>query len=176
MEGLLSVNFKLGRPILQTPLRRGFLLALVQANSTGLARAHKLLTWGRLLVAVVSSCRRRTFLRRRLPSLERAMTKKFLKVLSISSTLLERIGFIWLWAFLSIALLLPVAMFNWLLIPSYFWAASKVMMAGTVGYGLDWAAFRGADPRYLDGIEKSMAQSRRGVLIAAAMIAAGLIG
>ncbi len=87
-----------------------------------------------------------------------------------------RIGHIWLFFAASLVLLLIVAKFNGLLITSYLWAASKITMAGAVGYALDRAAFPGSDPRYLAGIEQSMAQSRRGVVIAAAMIAAGLIG
>ena len=49
-------------------------------------------------------------------------------------------------------------------------------VAGT-DYGIDFAFFRGSDPRFMgDGIEKSMAQNRRVILISCAMIAAGLIG
>jgi len=90
--------------------------------------------------------------------------------------LAARIGHIWLFFAASLVLLLIVAHYNSLLITSYLWAASKVTMAGAIGYTLDRAAFPNSDPRYLSGLEQSMAQSRRGVLIAAAMIAAGLIG
>ena len=104
------------------------------------------------------------------------MREFFTRWLSATSTLLERVGFMWLWLVVSLLLLLLIAPVNPVLLASYTWAASKTLMAGAIGYGLDWAAFRGSDPRYLQGIEQSMAQSRRGVLIAAAMIAAGLIG
>ncbi|QHB72920.1 putative holin [Stenotrophomonas sp. 364] len=91
-------------------------------------------------------------------------------------TRFERAGYMWAWLLLSILLLGAVAGLNPVLIASYAWAASKITMAAVIGYGVDWAAFRGGDPRHLEGIEKSMAQSRRVMLIAAAMIAAGLIG
>ena len=87
-----------------------------------------------------------------------------------------RIGHIWLFFAASLVLLPIVATINGLFVTSYLWAASKITMAGAIGYAFDRAAFPGSDPRYLTGIEQSMAQSRRGVLIAAAMIAAGLIG
>lgn len=99
-----------------------------------------------------------------------------LKLAQRLTTLLDRIGFMWLWLAISLMLLLAVALINPLLVGSYAWSASKITMAAAIGYGVDWAAFRGADPRYLDGIEKSMAQTRRVTLLAAAMIAAGLIG
>ncbi len=49
-------------------------------------------------------------------------------------------------------------------------------MAATIGFGVDLTVFRGADPRNLEGIEKSMAQTRRVTLLGCAMLAAGLIG
>jgi len=111
------------------------------------------------------------------PFMERGMdTKKIERVKAAVLGWVARIGHIWLFFAASLVLLLIVAKFNGLLITSYLWAASKITMAGAVGYALDRAAFPGSDPRYLAGIEQSMAQSRRGVVIAAAMIAAGLIG
>lgn len=104
------------------------------------------------------------------------MNHRIDKLKSTLESLVDRIGRIWLWLALSLLLLLVVAAFNNMLVASYLWAAAKITMAGAIGYGFDRAAFPGADPRHLDGIERSMAQSRRGVLIAAAMIAAGLIG
>lgn len=89
---------------------------------------------------------------------------------------LERIGFVWLWVLISVALLALVVPMNPAKLGAYLWAISKIAGAAAIGYGFDWAAFRGADPRYLDGIEKAMAQTRRATLVAAAMIAAGLIG
>lgn len=102
--------------------------------------------------------------------------KKIENIKAAAAEWAARIGHIWLFAIASLVLLLIVALFNQMLITSYLWAASKVTMAGAIGYALDRAAFPGSDPRYLSGIEQSMAQSRRGVLIAAAMIGAGLIG
>ena len=57
--------------------------------------------------------------------------------------------------------------------------AGRLVLPGIVDLGvatIDRAAFRGADPAALEGIEKAMAQTRRATLVAAAMIAAGLIG
>lgn len=89
---------------------------------------------------------------------------------------LERIGIVWLWAVISVALLALVLLLNPAKLGAYLWAMSKITGAAAFGIGFDWAAFRGQDPRYLDGIEKAMAQTRRATLVAAAMIAAGLIG
>ncbi|RPE81830.1 putative holin [Vulcaniibacterium tengchongense] len=93
-----------------------------------------------------------------------------------ASEQLDRIGNVWLWALISLVLLALVVPLNPAKLGAYLWAISKISGAASVGYGVDWAAFRGADPRYLDGIEKAMAQTRRATLVAAAMIAAGLIG
>lgn len=91
-------------------------------------------------------------------------------------SLLDRIGYIWLWLAVSLLLLLAVALVNPILVASYTWAASKITMAAAIGFGVDLTVFRGGDPRYLEGIEKSMAQTRRVTLIGCAMLAAGLIG
>ncbi len=104
------------------------------------------------------------------------MITRITRLFSAVETLAGRIGYIRLMFLLSLCLLFLVALWNPLLLASYVWAASKVLLAGVIGFALDKAAFPGADPRTLDGIERSMAQSRKGVLIAAAMIAAGLIG
>lgn len=88
----------------------------------------------------------------------------------------DRIGFIWLWLAVSLLLLASVSMLNPVLVASYTWAAAKLTLAAVIGHGLDLTLFRGADPRFLEGIEKSMAQTRRATLIAAALVAAGLIG
>ncbi|MCP3048345.1 hypothetical protein K6X13_14780 [Xanthomonas euvesicatoria pv. allii] len=100
----------------------------------------------------------------------------FLRAVTSISSLLDRIGFIWLWLIVSLFLLLIVALINPILLASYIWAASKITMAATIGFGVDLTVFRGADPRYLEGIEKSMAQTRRVTLLGCAMLAAGLIG
>lgn len=91
-------------------------------------------------------------------------------------TLFDRIGFVWLLLVLSLVLLLPVLMLNPAKLGAYLWFMTKISGAFVLGYLFDIAAFRGADPRFLDGIEKTMAQSRRAMLIAAAIIGAGLIG
>lgn len=100
----------------------------------------------------------------------------FVRAVAAVGSLLDRIGYIWLWFLISLLLLLAVALVNPVLLASYIWAASKITMAAAIGFGLDLTVFRGGDPRYLDGIEKSMAQTRRVTLIAAAMLTAGLIG
>ncbi|HEY1071236.1 MAG TPA: hypothetical protein VGE33_11990 [Thermomonas sp.] len=92
------------------------------------------------------------------------------------TTLLDRIGHAWLWLVLSLGLMLIVVGLNPAKFGTYVWFMSKLLGASAIGYFVDWGAFRGADPRYLDGIEKTMAQTRRATLIAAAIIGAGLIG
>lgn len=94
-----------------------------------------------------------------------------------AAALLDRFGHMSLWFVVSLALLLIVAPINPVLLASYLWALSKISAAAAVGYGFDWAAFRDANPKDLDGgIEQAMAQTRRATIMAAAMIAAGLIG
>ncbi|WP_411832307.1 hypothetical protein [Pseudoxanthomonas mexicana] len=101
---------------------------------------------------------------------------KVQRLLAPATQLLERIGFVWLWLLVSVLLLGVVVVLNPAKLGAYVWFMSKTSGAFALGYGFDWAAFRGADPRYLDGIEKTMAQTRRATLIAAAIIGAGLIG
>lgn len=101
---------------------------------------------------------------------------KFVKLLDKTSAAFERIGYMWLWLLISFLLLAPIASINPMLVSSYAWTASKISLAAAIGYGVDWAAFRGGDPRIYEGIEKSMAQTRRVTLLAAAIIGAGLIG
>lgn len=93
-----------------------------------------------------------------------------------ANAVLERIGYMWMWAAISVVLLLMVLPLNPVLAGSYIWAAAKMSMAAAAGYGFDWAAFRHDDPKDKVGIEKTMAQTRRATIIAAALIAAGLIG
>jgi small-conductance mechanosensitive channel len=100
----------------------------------------------------------------------------FKNLFTTTAGLLDRFGHMSLWFVVSLALLLIVAPLNPILLASYLWALSKISAAAAIGYGFDWAAFREADPATLEGIEKAMAQTRRATLIAAAMIAAGLIG
>ncbi|MFZ5538150.1 MAG: hypothetical protein ACOY5V_00230 [Pseudomonadota bacterium] len=92
------------------------------------------------------------------------------------SALLDRFGHMSLWFVVSLALLLIVAPLNPVLVASYLWALSKISAAAALGYGIDWAGFRDADPAQLEGLERTMTQTRRATLIAAAMIGAGLIG
>lgn len=83
---------------------------------------------------------------------------------------------IWAFGIASLVLLAVVAAINPVLLGSYAWAMSKLSGAAVLAYALDKAAFRGNDPRYLEGIQQDLAQTRRATLMAAAMIAAGLIG
>lgn len=93
------------------------------------------------------------------------------------AALFDRIGFAWLFLAISLVLLLPVGLINPAKIGSYFWFASKLMAAAALGFVCDWAFFRGNDPRLMpEGLEKSMAQQRRSVLIGCFVIGAGLIG
>jgi hypothetical protein len=100
----------------------------------------------------------------------------FKNLFTKTAALVDRFGHMSLWFVVSLALLLIVAPLNPILLASYLWALSKISAAAAIGYGFDWAAFREDDPAALEGIEKAMAQTRRATLIAAAMIAAGLIG
>lgn len=88
----------------------------------------------------------------------------------------DRIGFVWFWLLVSLLLLLLVLPLNPAKFGAYLWFMSKICGAAALGYGFDFAFFRGSDPRYLEGIEKSMSQSRRGLLIVGSIIGAGLIG
>jgi hypothetical protein len=108
--------------------------------------------------------------------MEEKFIDKLLRRVGPVASLLERIGFVWLWLALSLLVLLVVVWLNPAKFGAYLWFTSKISGAFALGYGFDWAAFRGTDPRYLEGIEKTMAQTRRATLIAAAIIGAGLIG
>jgi len=88
----------------------------------------------------------------------------------------DRIGFAWLLIGVSVLTLAGVVFLNPAKLGAYVWFVSKLSGAAVLGYGVDCAFFRGANPRYLDGLEKTMAQTRRATLIAAALIGAGLIG
>jgi len=89
---------------------------------------------------------------------------------------LDRIGFAWLLIVVSALTLAGVVVLNPAKLGAYVWFVSKLSGAAVLGYGIDTAFFRGSEPRYLDGLEKTMAQTRRATLIAAAVIGAGLIG
>lgn len=81
-----------------------------------------------------------------------------------------------LWALLSLLLLGVIA--GWMnpaKFGSYLWIVSKLSLAAVLGYGFDRAANPDARPSRLDGIERAMAQTRRATLMAAAIIAAGLM-
>lgn len=81
-----------------------------------------------------------------------------------------------LWALLSLLLLAVIA--GWLnpaKFGSYLWIVSKLSLAAVLGYGFDRAASPHANPSDLDGIERAMAQTRRATLMAAAIVAAGLM-
>lgn len=93
-----------------------------------------------------------------------------------AASVFDRIGFVWLFVLLSVLLLVPVVVLNPAKLGAYLWFMSKLGGAAALGYGCDLAFFRGSDPRFLNGIEQSMAQSRRGLLVVGAMIGAGLIG
>lgn len=81
-----------------------------------------------------------------------------------------------LWALLSLLLLAVIAGFlNPAKVGSYLWIVSKLSLAAVLGYGFDRAASPGAGPEKLEGIEMAMAQTRRATLMAAAIIAAGLM-
>lgn len=81
-----------------------------------------------------------------------------------------------LWALLSLLLLGVIAgLINPAKVGSYLWIVSKLSLAAVLGYGYDRAASPNARPSQLDGIERAMAQTRRATLMAAAIVAAGLM-
>ena len=81
-----------------------------------------------------------------------------------------------LWALLSLLLLVVIAWFlNPAKVGSYLWIISKLSLAAVLGYGFDRAASPDGRPSELQGIEMAMAQTRRATLMAAAIIAAGLM-
>ncbi len=85
------------------------------------------------------------------------------------------LGGMWLWLAVSLVLLALVALVNPAKIGVYGWLVSKLSMAAVLGFGFDRAGFPDARPSALEGIEKAMAQTRRGTIIAAALVAAGLM-
>lgn len=81
-----------------------------------------------------------------------------------------------MWALLSLLLLGVIAGFlNPAKFGSYLWIVSKLSLAAVLGYGFDRAASPDARPSQLEGIERAMAQTRRATLMAAAIVAAGLM-
>lgn len=81
-----------------------------------------------------------------------------------------------LWVLLSLLLLgVIVVWLNPAKIGSYLWVIAKLGLAAVLGYGFDRAASPHDAPQDLDGIERAMAQTRRATLMAAAIIAAGLM-
>jgi hypothetical protein len=89
---------------------------------------------------------------------------------------LDRLWSMSMWALLSVVLLILVACFlNPAKFGSYLWVVSKLSLAAVLGYGFDRAAARNDAPETLEGIERAMAQTRRATLMAAAIIAAGLM-
>jgi len=89
---------------------------------------------------------------------------------------LEGFGMMALWALLSLLLLLVIAVeFNPAKFGSYLWIISKLVMAAVLGYGIDRASSRDNQPEKLEGIERAMAQTRRATLMAAFVVAAGLM-
>jgi len=95
---------------------------------------------------------------------------------SATASAIDTIGFVWLWVVISLGLLGLVVLLNPAKFGAYLWFMSKLSGAASLGYAFDVAFFRGDNPRYLEGLERTMAQTRRATLIAAALIAAGLIG
>lgn len=92
------------------------------------------------------------------------------------ATMLDGGGRMMLWALLSLMLLLVIAvLFNPAKFGSYLWIVSKLSLAAVLGYGFDRGASPDARPSQLEGIERAMAQTRRATLMAAAIIAAGLM-
>lgn len=79
------------------------------------------------------------------------------------------------WFAVSLALLAAVAIVNPAKLGVYGWLVCKLTMAASLGYLFDRSAFSDACPANLEGIERAMAQTRRGTIIAATLIATGLM-
>lgn len=80
------------------------------------------------------------------------------------------------WALVSLLLLgVIVGWLNPAKFGSYLWMISKLSLAAVLGYGFDRATAFESQPGQLDGLDKSMAQTRRASLIAACIVAAGLM-
>ena len=104
------------------------------------------------------------------------MKDRLIAIYVRAAAALEGFGLMAAWALLSLVLLLVVAVaFNPAKFGSYLWIISKLALAAVLGYGFDRAASRGNQPEHLEGIERAMAQTRRATLMAAAIIAAGLM-
>ena len=89
---------------------------------------------------------------------------------------LEGFGMMALWALLSLLLLLVIAVvFNPAKFGSYLWIVSKLSLAAVLGYGFDRASSAGNQPEQLEGIERAMAFTRRVTLMAATIVATGLM-
>ena len=92
----------------------------------------------------------------------------------IIETLTQRRA-MWIVAALSLVTLAVAVYVNPAKLGTYIYTVSKLTLAAVLGYCVDLAASPGASPDRLDGIEASMAANRRVTLMAAAIIAAGLM-
>ena len=108
--------------------------------------------------------------------MEETLFNRIRRIAGAVAGAIDAVGFVWLWLAISLALLGLVVLLNPAKLGAYLWFMSMLAGAAALGYGFDAAFFRGSDPRYLEGIERSMAQTRRATLIVGALIAAGLIG
>lgn len=81
----------------------------------------------------------------------------------------------WLLAGISLATLVVVAWLNPAKVGAYVWIVSKLTLAAVLGYVCDRAAFPHGRPSRTEGIEQSLAYTRRATVIAATIIAAGLM-
>ena len=78
-------------------------------------------------------------------------------------------------AVVSLVTLVIVAFLNPAKIGAYVWIVSKLTLAAVLGYVFDRAAFPTGRPSLTEGIEQSLAFTRRATIIAATIIAAGLM-
>lgn len=78
-------------------------------------------------------------------------------------------------AVLSLVTLVIVAFLNPAKVGAYLWIISKLTLAAVLGYVCDRAAFPDGRPSKIDGIEQSLAYTRRATVVAAYVIAAGLM-
>ncbi len=104
------------------------------------------------------------------------LKSRFIERFEAFASALDGLGRMALWALLSLLLLAVIAVYiNPAKIGSYLWIVSKLSLAAVLGYCFDRAANPDARPSQLQGLEQSMAFSRRALLIAAALVSAGLM-
>ena len=82
---------------------------------------------------------------------------------------------VWPLLLLCAVCMLPVLILAPVKLGLLLWGLARLGLGGYVGYHIDRAIFPYARPHTLDGIEAGTAWKRRALIVAAAIIAAGLL-